>query len=173
MTLTLSRQSAPLDFLIGRIGPFEIAHCRSCAVPGYLIVSAGEGVHSFGDFSADALRQIGPVLAAAEESVRVIINPLRVYCALFGETEGAMHFHLFPRTHENTAGYLEAYPDHAGQIHGPVLFDWARDHYRRGEEEVFHGVLPVMERLKDYLSRKTGSLLLEGIVRADGCPDPG
>ncbi len=52
------------------------------------------------------------------------------YWGKFGETGGNLHFHVSPRLNAMTAQYLKCYPTQKELIHGPMLFDWAREPYK-------------------------------------------
>jgi len=142
-----------MDFLIGRMGPFTVEHCFSCALPGYLIVSARAGNLTLSDLGPDALPHIGPALAVATRAIEAVIAPIRVYCALFGEEQETMHFHVFPRTSEVTAEYLLVHPEQAARIHGPMLLDWARTRYKGSADEVFRAVSTVLAPLREHFAR--------------------
>jgi diadenosine tetraphosphate (Ap4A) HIT family hydrolase len=142
-----------LDFTIGKLGNFQVAHCRDCVIPGYLIVSSRASVSALYSLSASAQRELGPVLAITTEIVRSVADPIKVYCAQFGEEGQLLHFHIFPRTAEITAEYLRFYPEQRNLIHGPVLLDWARTRYRALESEVFAAVHPVVAALRQEFER--------------------
>src|SRR5947207_15961797 len=76
---------------------FRIEPCSSCPIGGYLIVSPRVHVSSLSELSPDAQNALGATLAAATRAIDVVVHPRRVYCALFAEETGAVHFHLFPR----------------------------------------------------------------------------
>jgi diadenosine tetraphosphate (Ap4A) HIT family hydrolase len=104
---------------------FRIEPCSSCPIAGYLTVSPRVSVSSLGDLSLDAQEALGVTLAAATRAIEGVVHPRRVYCALFAEETGSVHFHLFPRTDSLLTLYFRAYPkDTEGS--GPRLLDWAR-----------------------------------------------
>lgn len=112
---------------------FSIEQCYDCPLPGYLIVRLNEPVGSWSDLPPQTLKRIGSILQKAVRAVDEALEPERIYVAQFGEADGDLHFHVFPRTKEITKQYFEAFPRHADRIHGPLLLDWARDQYQGNE----------------------------------------
>jgi len=104
---------------------FRIEPCSSCPIAGYLIVSPRVRVSSLAELSPDAQSALGVTLAAATRAIETVVRPRRVYCALFAEETGSVHFHLFPRTDWLLSSYSRAHPEDA-DISGPRLLDWAR-----------------------------------------------
>ena len=145
-----------LDFRIAQNQYFFIEQCRSCALPGYLILSPAAPVSSLTHLGADAQRQLGPSLSAAVALIQSALSPVKVYCAQFGEAADVLHFHLFPRTRDLTRTFCEMFPDQAALIHGPVLLDWARDHYAADEESVWRQTHRTLEQMKDMLPEVAG-----------------
>ena len=123
---------------------FRIEPCSSCPIAGYLIVSPRLRVSSLAELSPGAQAGLGVTLAAATRAIERVVHPRRVYCALFAEETGSVHFHLFPRSDRLVSSYFTAHPDEA-DISGPRLLDWARstfrdpptDDYDRTTEEIF------------------------------------
>jgi diadenosine tetraphosphate (Ap4A) HIT family hydrolase len=137
-----------MDFLITRTAHYIVEHCYSCAVPGYLIVSTTDDVDSISTLSAPAQSQLGSVLALAGELVTDVVQPLKVYCAQFGEEDARLHFHVFPRSGEMTARFIQEFPEQDQLIHGPLLLDWARSAFSASNEEVWSIARPVIETMK-------------------------
>ena len=77
---------------------FVIKQCRNCSVLGYLIVRPVKKVVCLTQLDKEALGMLGSTLALAVAAVREVIKPLKIYCAQFGEENGQLHFHVFPRT---------------------------------------------------------------------------
>jgi len=123
---------------------FRIEPCASCCIAGYLIVSPRVRVSSLAELSPDAQATLGATLAAGTRAIEGVVRPRRVYCALFAEETGSVHFHLFPRSDWLVSSYFRAHPEEA-DISGPRLLDWARstfrdpptDDYDRTTEEIF------------------------------------
>src|SRR5690349_715437 len=109
---------------------FGIEPCASCPIPGYLIVSPRVPVSSLAELSPDAQSALGATLVAATRAIEAVVNPRRVYCALFAEETRSVHFHLFPRSDWLLSSYSSAHPEDA-EISGPRLMDWARRTFQK------------------------------------------
>ena len=126
---------------------FRIEPCSSCPIGGYLIVSPRVHVSSLSELSPDALNALGATLAAATRAIESVVHPRRVYCALFAEETGSVHFHLFPRTDWLLSSYSRAHPEDT-VVSGPRLLDWARstfrepltDDFRQTTDAIFHAL---------------------------------
>jgi diadenosine tetraphosphate (Ap4A) HIT family hydrolase len=108
---------------------FRIEPYLSCLIGGYLIVSPRVLVSSLSELSPDAQNALGATLAAATRAIESVVHPRRVYCALFAEETGSVHFHIFPRTDWLLSSYLRAHPEDT-VVSGPRLLDWARSTFR-------------------------------------------
>ena len=137
-----------MDFLVTENAFFRIEHCYSCAVPGYLIVSANIAVVCVHELAPSYQAQLGPSLAAACDLIQDVIKPVKVYCAQFGEEGRELHLHVFPRTADITNEFLKAYPEQKALIHGPVLLDWARTRYQASKEKVWPLVSSVIHEMR-------------------------
>ena len=116
---------------------FRIEVCSSCPIPGYLIVSPRVRVSSLAELSPEAQDALGVTLAAATRAIERVVHPRRVYCALFAEETGSVHFHLFPRMDSLLSSYSRAHPeDH--DISGPRVLDWARSTFREPLADDYH-----------------------------------
>lgn len=135
---------------------FVIEQCRDCAVPGYLIVSSRQEAVYLSELSGEALNVLGPTLALAVAVVRHVIEPVKIYCAQFGEEASQLHFHVFPRTKEITEEYLTERPEQAKLIHGPVLLDWARDRYKSAQGS--RQVNDAIERIRRWCSIRMNAI---------------
>ena len=109
---------------------FRIEPCASCPIPGYLIVSPRVPVSSLAELSQDAQAALGATLVAATRTIEAVVQPQRVYCALFAEETRSVHFHLFPRSEWLLFSYSRAHPEDT-EISGPRLMDWARRTFRK------------------------------------------
>src|ERR1700693_6247383 len=116
---------------------FRIEPCTSCPIAGYLIVSPRIHVSSLAQLSPDAQGALGVTLAAATRAIERVVHPRRVYCALFAEETGSVHFHLFPRADSLLSAYSRAHPEDA-DISGPRLLDWARSTFRGPPTDDYH-----------------------------------
>ena len=101
---------------------FRIEPCSSCFIAGYLIVSPRVRVSSLAELSPDAQKALGVTLAEATHAIESVVHPRRVYCALFAEETGSVHFHLFPRTDWLLSSYSRAHPEDS-EVSGPRLLD--------------------------------------------------
>jgi diadenosine tetraphosphate (Ap4A) HIT family hydrolase len=108
---------------------FRIEPCSSCHIAGYLIVTPRVRVSSLAELSPGAQDALGVTLASATRAIESIVRPRRVYCALFAEETGSVHFHLFPRSDWLLSSYSRAHPEDA-DVSGPRLLDWARFTFR-------------------------------------------
>jgi hypothetical protein len=98
-----------------------------------------------------ALASLGLTLAMVTAAIEAVVQPMRVYCALFSEQTRVVHFHLFPRTEWLTAKYFAAHPDET-EISGPQLMDWAR--------RTFH--TPISGRDRDETLKRIQGWLTQG-----------
>jgi hypothetical protein len=109
---------------------FIIEACRNCYVPGYLIATPRQAVESLSQMNSATIAALGPTLAIVTAAIEAVVQPQRVYCALFSEETRSVHFHLFPRTEWLIVKYFAAHP-HETEISGPRLMDWARLTFRK------------------------------------------
>jgi hypothetical protein len=137
------------DFRILRQQGFDIGHCPSCAVPGYLIVSPAVPARSWAELPAPASRELGQVLEHASVAIRLTIAPLKLHCARFEAAGGPLGFHLFPRTVQATRDFLKAFPGRRDQLFRPLFLHWARSHYRAPLPDVWRIAAPVIPALRD------------------------
>jgi diadenosine tetraphosphate (Ap4A) HIT family hydrolase len=142
-----------LDFELLCHVHFNIHHCYDCMVPGYLIVSPVTPVPSLAALSKEAQRDLGPILAATTAATIHVIAPLKVYCGLFSEEHQQVHFHIFPRTADTTAEFLNVFPEQRVLIHGPMFLDWARSRYRASSEDVWRSVVATMPALRSEFAK--------------------
>ena len=142
-----------MDFSVFALSHFKAEQCFDCTVPGYLIVSPVIPVVSLADLPQTAQEELGPALAKTTGIIRNIINPLKIYCAQFGEEGPILHFHVFPRTKDVTSDFLRIYPEQKKLIHGPFLLDWARDRYRASKTDVWKLTMPVILALREEFDR--------------------
>jgi len=79
---------------------------------------------------SSALAMLGPTLAMTNSAIEAVVQPQRVYCALFSEETRSVHVHVFPRTQWLTTQYFADHPDET-EISGPRLIDWARQTFQK------------------------------------------
>ena len=141
-------------------GYYVIEQCTDCPVPGYLIVTPLSGAGRLEDLTHDELIRLGNVLALAVRAVKEATRPVRVYCALFGEKGGPLHFHIFPRSEEITREYLWENPSEEGSIDGPNLLGWSRRRYAHGPDQ--GRITEVTDRIREAI--ETSGLGEVGVV---------
>jgi diadenosine tetraphosphate (Ap4A) HIT family hydrolase len=139
---------------------YLIEQCTDCPVPGYLIVTPLSGAGRLEDLTHDELIRLGNVLALAVRAVKEATRPVRVYCALFGEKGGPLHFHIFPRSEEITREYLWENPSEEGSIDGPNLLGWSRRRYAHGPDQ--GRITEVTDRIREAI--ETSGLGEGGVV---------
>ena len=121
------------DFLLFETEHFRIEHAIYYRVAGFLFVVPKEPVRSLSEMNASALEKLGPTLSLAVKAVEQLIQPINVYVTKFGESDGQVHFHVFPRTSELTDLYQDE-TNHHGSIDGPLFMSWANGRFV-GESE--------------------------------------
>jgi len=146
-----------LDFLVAQNEHYRIEHSYSCAVAGYLVVMPHARVVSLTQLPTPALQQLGPTLSRATHLITAVIDPLRIYCAQFGEEDANLHFHLFPRSSELTGRFLDTYPEQRSLIHGPLLLDWARNEYAASADSAWATAEPVIRQMQKTPGSKPGT----------------
>jgi diadenosine tetraphosphate (Ap4A) HIT family hydrolase len=125
----MKKKMSGTGFRVCRDEHYLIKPCVDCHLPGYLIVSPISGASSIAELTKEEQAALGGALAKAIEAVQKAVQPVRIYCAQFGEKGGPLHFHVFPRTEEVTREYLRENPLRGGMIDGPDLLNWARRKY--------------------------------------------
>ncbi|ENM5776287.1 hypothetical protein [Vibrio mimicus] len=130
---------------------FVVSQCRTCNIPGYLILECRAQASSVSELPRNVQMELGVLLGQLELGVIKALNPEQVYWGKFGETGGNLHFHVFPRLNAMTAQYLKCYPTQEELIHGPMLFDWAREHYKVEGGELSIEVLSILSEIKSHL----------------------
>ena len=73
--------------------------------------------------------ELGDILGRLECALLSATGATRIYILRFSETHSSVHFHVFPRTDEMAARYIQAMRRSPGQIIGPELFEWARQEF--------------------------------------------
>lgn len=130
----------PENYLIFETESFRVEQCLLCPVPGYLILKPKKAVQRCSDLPIDTWRELGEAISTACRAVEAIIRPERIYIARFGEEVGEIHFHIFPRTRWLLDRYRENINRPSGPVSGPLIFDWARETYKRNRPHDFPGI---------------------------------
>jgi diadenosine tetraphosphate (Ap4A) HIT family hydrolase len=124
---------------------FRIEPCSTCRIAGYLIVSPRVRVSSLAELSPEAQEALGPTLTATTRAIEDVVQPRRVYCALFAEETGSVHFHLFPRSDWLLSLYSRAHPEDP-ELSGPRILDWARSTFSDHATDDYHGTTEAIFR---------------------------
>ncbi len=121
------------DYILCANEHFTIEHAYYYRVAGFLFVVPTRTVHSLSEMSAPALALLGPTLQQAVRALETTLAPENVYLGKFGESDGTVHFHVFPRTRSLTSAYLKDHGD-SDVIDGPRLMTWANAKYLGNHE---------------------------------------
>ncbi|HJO95413.1 MAG TPA: HIT domain-containing protein [Victivallales bacterium] len=135
------------QIIIYRDDNFIASQCRSCNIPGYIILEPIENIYFLHNLNADSLNSLIVILAKVEEVICRTIKPENIYIAKFGEECLKVHFHIFPRTKEITEKYLKQHSN-KNNLNGPQIFDWARREYKLTETHLSKKVIETANLLK-------------------------
>lgn len=116
------------DYLLLETDHFRIEHSIYYRIAGFLFVVPKVVTPSISEMADPAVAELGKALQIAVRAVEMVIEPVNVYCTKFGETDGSVHFHIFPRT----LGLTDMYATTQGAIEGidgPKLMSWANNHF--------------------------------------------
>ncbi|ENM5747480.1 hypothetical protein V4V60_002172 [Vibrio mimicus] len=130
---------------------FKVSQCRTCDIPGYLIVDCKTQTVYLADLPFEAQTVFVGLIGRLEIAIAKATGAEKVYCAKFGEAGGNLHFHLFPRSVSITTNYLKVYPEQQHLINGPILFDWAREKYKTSSESLSVRVRECLEEIKGLI----------------------
>lgn len=112
---------------IWAFGPVKITHARNYRLPGYLFVEGASDT----PYSIRAQIELKEALALAtikaENLVRALLNPQKVYVLKFGESSEKEHFHIIPRTAALLQHYLSGNDD-AFPYNGAKITSWLWAH---------------------------------------------
>lgn len=87
----------PQQFHIHETEHWLINHRINSALPGYLMLGSKRFAGELSDLSTEALSSLGPLFAQAEQAMRTVLKPDRIYVGRYGHTPGyPLHFHLIP-----------------------------------------------------------------------------
>lgn len=103
---------------------FTLAPCKSHPVPGYLILSSKTPIASLGALPTEHAAHLGSLLPRVVRAIEAAVETDRVYVLSFGESEGAFHIHLFPRTRWVLEAFRQEEGHSNGPVDGPALFEW-------------------------------------------------
>jgi diadenosine tetraphosphate (Ap4A) HIT family hydrolase len=72
-------------------------HRMDSALPGYLMISSKNFTNDLSSLSAEALAELGPLMAKAQRGLQELLTATRVYIGRYGHMPGyAIHFHVIP-----------------------------------------------------------------------------
>ena len=137
------------DYTLFENEHFSIEHSFYYRVAGFLFVVPKREVTMLGEMTAAELALLGPTLAVACDAVQEVMHPINVYCAKFGESDGTVHFHIFPRTKALTQVYLEEVGG-TGSIDAPRLMSWSNNRFLGSNE--FGEIEAAIEAFRRYFS---------------------
>lgn len=109
--------------VLWRSGRVQVEHAREIWLPGYLFIQSLSADPDLWLHDPDFRAEVSNALSWAERVVRKVLAPEHVYVLRFGESGGAMHFHLIPRTRAVLAAYLLDHAD-AAPYNGAKIAAW-------------------------------------------------
>jgi diadenosine tetraphosphate (Ap4A) HIT family hydrolase len=87
----------PSQLVILRTEHWVLSHRVDSALPGYLMLGARMPANDLSLMPADALAELGPLLARAQNALNAILQPEHLYIGRYGHMAGhALHFHIMP-----------------------------------------------------------------------------
>lgn len=74
-----------------------VNHRVNSALPGYLMISSKLDTNDLSDLSEAALKELGPLLAKAQDVLKRKLGAQRIYIGRYGHSPGyPIHFHVIP-----------------------------------------------------------------------------
>jgi diadenosine tetraphosphate (Ap4A) HIT family hydrolase len=87
----------PEHLIILRTAHWALNHRVDSVLPGYLMLGARMPVDDLSLMPADALAELGTLLAKAQRALNAILAPQHLYIGRYGHAAGhAFHFHIIP-----------------------------------------------------------------------------
>ena len=126
---------------------FSIEHAIYYRIAGLLFVIPKRSVQALSEMTSSELSLPGPTLAVASEAVESVVKPQKTYCTKFGESDGGVHIHIFPRT-ENLTLLFNRETHTSGSDDGPRIMSWANNPFI-GENE-FGDIVGFIRMFKKY-----------------------
>jgi diadenosine tetraphosphate (Ap4A) HIT family hydrolase len=88
------------QFIVHETDHWLINHHLASALPGYLMLGSKLKTSSLADLSAEALAEMGGLLARTQQIMERILTPAHLYIGRFGHQPGwPIHFHFIPVYH--------------------------------------------------------------------------
>jgi diadenosine tetraphosphate (Ap4A) HIT family hydrolase len=87
----------PKHLVILQTEHWVLNHRVDSALPGYLMLGARLPTNDLSLMPAEALAQLGTLLARAQKALNTILEPEHLYIGRYGHMAGhALHFHIIP-----------------------------------------------------------------------------
>jgi diadenosine tetraphosphate (Ap4A) HIT family hydrolase len=87
----------PAALMIFETEDWSLNHRVDSSLPGYLMVATRRATNDLSAMRAEALAELGMLLARAQRGLNEILEPEHLYISRYGHTAGlALHFHLIP-----------------------------------------------------------------------------
>ena len=87
----------PADLIIKETEHWIVNHRVGTSLPGYMMVASRRETTELHDLPAEALAELGPLLALAQKGLTDLFDPERIYVGRYGHTPGhSIHFHVIP-----------------------------------------------------------------------------
>jgi diadenosine tetraphosphate (Ap4A) HIT family hydrolase len=90
-------RNIPQHFQIAETEGWLVSHRVNSALPGYVMISSKIFTVDLCELSSNALSELGPLLAKAQNALKCVLCAERVYIGRYGHTPGyPIHFHVIP-----------------------------------------------------------------------------
>ena len=87
----------PQRFHVAETDGWLVNHRMNSALPGYLIINSKMDTNDLSDLSETALKELGPLLATAQDVLKRKLRAQRIYIGRYGHSPGyPIHFHVIP-----------------------------------------------------------------------------
>jgi diadenosine tetraphosphate (Ap4A) HIT family hydrolase len=87
----------PKHLVILRTDHWILNHRVDSSLPGYLMLGARMPTNDLSRMPPEALAELGPLLAKAQNALTAILEPEHFYIGRYGHIAGyALHFHIIP-----------------------------------------------------------------------------
>src|SRR5258708_5712747 len=88
---------SPKHLVILETQHWVLNHRVDSALPGYLMLGARAPTNNLSVMRSEALAELGPLLARAQEALNAILQPEHLYIGRYGHMAGhTLHFHIIP-----------------------------------------------------------------------------
>jgi len=87
----------PSQLVILQTVHWVLGHRTDSALPGYLMLGARMPTNDLSLMPAEALAQLGALLARAQKALNTVLEPDHLYIGRYGHMAGhSLHFHIIP-----------------------------------------------------------------------------